>query len=220
MFEQPTINLQEQPPTQGGWLDTAHEERLIEEHRNFERVASSDNEQNLRLVGSTAEYVCYVRNYQKSIEAPLVVGDGSIMRKAWALIAGDLTEQQLRMAASTSQRDLIRQESKIGSTLFGDIPDGNRREFFCLDPQTWVWHEEWEDSVINKRREVTTRYEVTPSGVLKVQDGMPYQVIEGEELKHLAVATRMYYEQVMTDIYNRNPATGELMRPDGYALAA
>ena len=42
-------------------------------------------------------------------------------------------------------RNLIRHEAKIGGILFGLVPEGGRREFFCLDARTWVWHEEWID---------------------------------------------------------------------------
>jgi hypothetical protein len=106
-------------------------------------------------------------------------------------------------------RDLIRMESKIGSQLFGPIPAGHRREFFCLDEQTWVWYEEWIDEATGRRQELTTRYELHPNGILKVQDGQPYMVVEGEELRNLAIAIRMYYQQTMQDIYHRDPMTGQ-----------
>lgn len=108
-----------------------------------------------------------------------------------------------------TRRDLIRMESKIGSTVFGPIPASHRREFFCLDEHTWVWYEEWIDEATGQRREMTTRYEVHPHGVLKVQDGQPYALVEGEELRNLAIATRMYRERVMREIYHRDPVTGQ-----------
>ena len=42
-----------------------------------------------------------------------------------------------------TERDLIRLESEIGAQLFGPLPKGRRREFFCLDASTWIWHEEY-----------------------------------------------------------------------------
>lgn len=105
-------------------------------------------------------------------------------------------------------RDLIRMESKVGATVFGPVPAGHRREFFCLDEYTWVWYEEWIDEATGQRREMTTRYEIHPHGVLKVQDGQPYALVEGDELRNLAIAIRMYYQQVMQGIYHRDPATG------------
>ena len=135
----------------------------------------------------------------------------SIWSKTVQLVTG--TEPGVKVAAprfrKLTRRDLIRMESKIGSTVFGPVPASHRREFFCLDEHTWVWYEEWIDEVTGHRREMTTRYEVHPHGILKVQDGQPYTVVEGEELRNLAIATRMYREQVMRGIYQRDPITGE-----------
>jgi hypothetical protein len=107
-----------------------------------------------------------------------------------------------------THRDLIRMESKIGATLFGPIAKGHRREFFCLDEHTWIWYEEWLDEN-GKRQSVTTRYEIHPTGILKVQDGHPYQVVSGTELHNFALATRMYREQVMPRVYGRDAITGQ-----------
>lgn len=105
-----------------------------------------------------------------------------------------------------SRRDLIRMESKIGAQVFGPIPAGHRREFFYLDNHTWVWYEEWPDER-GRRQELTTRYEIHPNGVLKVQDGQPYSVVEGEELRNLALATRLYHERTSREIYQHDPTT-------------
>ena len=110
--------------------------------------------------------------------------------------------------AKLTNRDLIRMESKIGAQLFGPIPKGHRREFFCLDPHAWIWYEEWSDAK-GKRQSITTRYEVHPNNILKVQDGQPYQIVEGEELRNLAMATRLYREQVIRGIYHRDHITGQ-----------
>lgn len=108
-----------------------------------------------------------------------------------------------------SRRDLIRMESQIGGTLFGPVPKGRRREFFCLDDHTWVWHEEWVDPNSHKRVMVTTRYEINDNGVLKVQEGQPYKFVEGEELTNLVWAMHLYYEEVARGIYGYDPATGK-----------
>ena len=107
-----------------------------------------------------------------------------------------------------TKRDLIRMESKIGAKLFGPIAKGHRREFFCLDAHTWIWYEEWNDAT-GRLQSVTTRYEIHPTGILKVQDGQPYQVVEGEELQNFALATRMYREQVIPAVYRRDAVTGQ-----------
>jgi hypothetical protein len=64
--------------------------------------------------------------------------------------------------------EAIREEAKIGGKLFGPVPQGTTREFFCLDPYTWVWHEEWTDDK-GTYQVRTTRYDVRPNGIYKAQ---------------------------------------------------
>ncbi len=99
-------------------------------------------------------------------------------------------------------RDLIRHEARIGGTLFGPIPQGGRREFFCLDDRTWVWHEEWVDKVTGRLRSKTTRYDVRPDGILKAQDGQGYQYVSQQEAKHLYEAAKLYRQRVHANLYN------------------
>ncbi len=100
-------------------------------------------------------------------------------------------------------RDAIHEEAKIGGALFGPIPAGSRREFFCLDEHTWVWHEEWTDAN-NIRQARTTRYDVGPQGILKAQDGLPYQPLSRDEAQRLLQAARRYKELV----YERHALVG------------
>lgn len=96
-------------------------------------------------------------------------------------------------------RNLIRREAKIGGELFGPIPKGHRRDFFCLDRHTWVWYEEWKDAD-GKRRSQTTRYDVRPSGVVKVQDGHPSQYVSLEEGRRLYKAVQLYSQRVQAEM--------------------
>jgi hypothetical protein len=92
------------------------------------------------------------------------------------------------------KREFLKLESEIGGQLFGPVPKGHRREFFCLDKYTWVWHEEWLEK--GKRKMITTRYEVRPNGVLKIQDGQPYQRLSEPEARNLYWAISLYGQQV------------------------
>ena len=98
-------------------------------------------------------------------------------------------------------RDVMREEGIMGGKLFGPIPEGHRREFFCLDEHTWVWHEEWTDAKGNHA--VTTRYDIRPQGILKSQGTSSYQLVKGAELKNFYKATQMYrdtlYAELMQD---------------------
>jgi len=97
-------------------------------------------------------------------------------------------------------RELIRREAAIGGQLFGPIGKNGRREFFCLDEHTWVWHEEWEDEN-GKRHMVTTRYDVRPQGIFKAQDGQPYQPLSFQEAQNFYNATKIYDRRVKNEIY-------------------
>lgn len=130
-----------------------------------------------------------------------------LLKKTLSLLTGAPTDVS-RPLRKLSERELIELEAEIGGKLFGPIPAGHRREFFCLDEHTWVWHEEWVDE--NKQRHVTsTRYEVHDTGILKAQDGKVYKFIEGSELRNLVLAIRLYYEGVSRGIYKRDPMTGQ-----------
>jgi hypothetical protein len=96
---------------------------------------------------------------------------------------------------------LIHHEAKIGGRLFGPTPKDTRREFFCLDEHTWVWHEEWNDEK-GKHHIMTTRYDIRPDGVLKSQGGYSYRRIKGVEELNFRKAVKSYCEQVIGE-YDR-----------------
>lgn len=128
----------------------------------------------------------------------------SLFKKILELLTGGPT---INHPKALTDRRLIEMESRIGRELFGPIPAGHRRDFFCLDDKTWVWHEEWRDED-NKPQSSTTRYEVQPNGILKAQEGHVYKYIEGEELTNLTIAVELYYRRCMTQIYKLDPITG------------
>jgi hypothetical protein len=138
----------------------------------------------------------------------------SLFKKAVTLLVGDDTSLDFlkvpsgRALKPLTERQLLRLESEIGSQLFGPVPAGHSRQFFCLDDHTWIWHEEWLDAA-RKWQSSTVRYEINEHGVLKVQDGSRYTYIEGDELKNFALSIRMYYERVARDVYRRDPRTAQ-----------
>lgn len=92
-------------------------------------------------------------------------------------------------------RALFHYEARLGGELFGPIPKGSRREFFCLDPHTWVWHEEWKDKD-GKHHAVTTRYDVRPNGVVKSQGNNTYQALSRQEAENFYKAVQLYGRRV------------------------
>lgn len=111
-----------------------------------------------------------------------------------------ITAQKQAQRKAELYRGLIRHEGKIGGQLFGPVPADVHREFFCLDANTWVWHEERTDQS-GQRKTITTRYDVRPSGIIKSQNGN-YQTVSPAEAKRLYQAARMYQERIKTELYS------------------
>jgi hypothetical protein len=122
-----------------------------------------------------------------------------MIKKVLSTILGTENEEE-RQAKLYSK--LIRHEAKIGGTLFGPVPAGGNREFFCLDERTWVWHEEWKDPKSGERKHRTTRYDVRPSGIVKMQNGQNYQHVSVEEAQHLYDAAQQYQQRVGKEVYS------------------
>ena len=139
-----------------------------------------------------------------------------LLKKALSLLTGSEVKevQQLTAPAKTrpfkklTERELIQLESDIGREIFGAVPKNHRREFFNLDPRTWIWYQESKDES-GLVHSSTTRYEIQEKGILKAQDGAQYSYLEGQELENLHLAMEMYYERVAREIYHRDPNTGE-----------
>lgn len=115
-------------------------------------------------------------------------------------ISGNLFAKNQADRENKLYRSLMRHEAKLGGTVFGEIPEGRRREFFCLDEYTWVWHEEWTNEQ-GQHKVMTTRYDIRPSGVLKSQNGSHYQPVSNKEALRLLRATRLYQDKVKKEIY-------------------
>lgn len=91
------------------------------------------------------------------------------------------------------ERQLIRREAEIGGQLFGPIPKGHSRQFFCLDEYTWIWHEEWMSN--GQRNVVNTRYEIRHDEVIKVQNGHRSRLSKAEA-RHFYKAVHIYKQKV------------------------
>lgn len=116
-------------------------------------------------------------------------------------VTGHVSAKRQQEREQKLYNDLLRHEAKVGGTVFGAIPEGRRREFFCLDAHTWIWHEEWTSE--NGQRQVrTTRYDVRPGGILKSQNGNHYQAVSPSEANRLAQAAKLYEKKVNQEVYN------------------
>lgn len=97
-------------------------------------------------------------------------------------------------------RDLIRKEAIIGGKVFGPVPDNGRREFFCLDETTWVWHEEWID-MAGQQHIQTTRYDVRPDGIVKCKNNGHYTKVSPSEARNLLKAAQLYQQRIKLELY-------------------
>jgi hypothetical protein len=118
-----------------------------------------------------------------------------VIRKLFKQVAINRQEQR----KADLYRNLIRHEAKIGGQLFGAVPKNRRREFFCLDEHTWVWHEEWTDNT-GQQRVQTTRYDIRPTGFFKAQGGQ-YKPLNESETLRLYDAMNVYNTRVNREIY-------------------
>lgn len=110
-----------------------------------------------------------------------------------------LVSQKQSQRRAELYRNLIRHEAKIGGQVFGPIPHGIRREFFCLDEATWIWHEEKTDRG-GFVHVTTTRYDVRPDGIIKSQNGN-YEKVGKREADHLYEAAKLYHQRISAELY-------------------
>lgn len=110
-----------------------------------------------------------------------------------------LAAQKTAQRKATLYRKLLRHEAKIGGQVFGPTSKGGRREFFCLDERTWVWHEEWVDQY-GQHQFATTRYDVRPNGIVKSQNGQ-YKSVDTREAQNLLKAAQQYERRVSEELY-------------------
>jgi hypothetical protein len=103
-------------------------------------------------------------------------------------------DRSLARSDDDSKRELIRREARIGGKLFGEVPKGHSRQFFCLDEHTWIWHEEWSEN--GQAKSITTRYIVRPSGIVKAQGDQGLKKLSKKEALNFYLATEIYCQRV------------------------
>lgn len=137
------------------------------------------------------------------------------MRKQWlSQLFGMPPRRAVRLKMPRSVRktdlmtesELIRQEGRIGAEVFGPIPKGRQRTFFCLDENTWIWSEKWTDPS-GRPREVVVEYKVQGERVLKTYNNLT-SYLEGAELTNFRLAIGRYVDLVARDVYQAKASNG------------
>ncbi|MBQ6396385.1 hypothetical protein IJH89_02245, partial [Candidatus Saccharibacteria bacterium] len=63
-----------------------------------------------------------------------------------------------------------------------------------------IWHESWNE--FGKRKNITLRYEVRPTGVYKTINNTHFEKLEGAELENFRAATKRYLELIKQNLYH------------------
>ena len=145
----------------------------------------------------------------RAVKQPATASEPNIDNPNQTRLAEKLTTEAIqitplsrRRGRRPSREDLINAESKLGSTIFGPVPAGHRREFFHDQANVWIWHESWVDEVRQQAWELTVRYEVRPTGVYKKLSAGHYVRLEGEELENFRQAAHAYLGLIKSQLYH------------------
>lgn len=114
--------------------------------------------------------------------------------------------QRLQQYRELVEREYIDREAQLGAEVFGPVPSGRERQFFCLDKHTWIWYESWKAKK-GQPSSFTVRYEVRSDGVFKRINEGSLTKLSMDELEHFDTAVRKYYENVVTKVYGRKLAS-------------
>lgn len=96
--------------------------------------------------------------------------------------------------------ELINLESTLGAEIFGKIPEDTRRDFFIIDHNSWIWHEEKTE----KHKQIfqqTTRYDIYEDRVIKILPGPKYVELKARELENFYRATLAYRQTILARVY-------------------
>ena len=96
----------------------------------------------------------------------------------------------------------IKKEAYLGGRIFGNLQRHQQREFFCLDPKTWIWHESWRDKETKKQQAFMLRYDITSDQIYKRKDddNRPHLLGQQESL-NLQTAIAVYQTEVLAKLY-------------------
>jgi len=100
------------------------------------------------------------------------------------------------------ERQIIRFESDLNKDIFGPIPKGHKRDFFCLEQNTWIWHEQFK-SKDNQKHSIMTKYILRNNGkIIKSHNGSAYKLVQKKESINLLNAIILYTNRVQPE-YNK-----------------
>ncbi len=112
-----------------------------------------------------------------------------------------IISQNLERKRTKLYQAYLKTEAKAGGYLFGQVPRGIQREFYCLDEQNWVWRERWLD-MDGQVQVHTTEYLIKQDGIFKSENKADYQRVSKDEAESLYDAAKAYEQTIGQEIYN------------------
>jgi hypothetical protein len=179
-------------------IDDIYQDRLDRNQHRTEQMISPTSERLYGIAGDIANARKYRLDSQFFIHAE---NRNNFIKAASKKIFG--RELSLRRLEPLTEGRLKKDESAIGAKLFGSIRQNEHREFFNEDNENWFFYQSLTrtDGVIES---ITLHYEVLPVGVLRISsdESVPNVFIDGQELNNFVLATNMYHDQVLEQIYD------------------
>lgn len=180
---------------------------LLHKKLNEERVVTPV----IRRLKDIAKNVNVARKYR--LDSTLFTySDKKTSRFVSALkkMVGDNSRPVSRQLLPLDMNKLIKEESKVGATIFGERSSDEHIHFFLgADEGEGVYfHQQKINKTTNKPHSVTHHYEIAQESgdILKTttwsdNPSINYDFIEGEELNNFILATEMYHDRVLRQVY-------------------
>ncbi len=114
--------------------------------------------------------------------------------------SNELIEKTASDYVPDALRELIAREVAATQGMFGELSGDVKRDFFCLDDDTWIWYEEWADEK-GRKHHMTTRYRIESSRLVKSVNGESASAVSPQEARSLKAAMRAYVKLVTASVY-------------------
>lgn len=98
---------------------------------------------------------------------------------------------------------LLQREGVLGGRIFGPLRNDQERSFFCLNENSWIWHESRFNRATRQTEKQAIHYEVQAQGITKLVQNGEAILLEGGEFKNFFDAVVVYLRIVERQIYHR-----------------
>jgi hypothetical protein len=140
-------------------------------------------------------------------------------------MVGDNSRPVSRQLLPLDINKLIQEESKVGATIFGERPADEHIHFFmgASEEEGTYFHQQKIDKTTGKPHSVTHHYEIVQESgnILKTitwsdNPGINYEFIRGKERDDFILATEMYHDRVLRQVYGYELTDTRLLNLEDY----